>query len=88
MGMFFDASDLKLNIDKSTLIDVSANDFDSLIWLGKRVNRGSVFRYLGYPIGVNVTNKQLLDWVLDKVRHKIQYWHSSEWPLHVRLRII
>ena len=37
---------------------------------------------------MEVTNKKLLDWVLDKIRHKIQYWHLSEWPLHVRLRII
>ena len=55
MGMFSDASNLKLKIDKSTLIDVSA----SLIWPGKRVDKGSVFRYLGYPLGVDVTNKQL-----------------------------
>lgn len=88
MGMFSDASNLKLNIDKSTLIDVSAKDFESLIWPGKRVQKGCVFRYLGYPIGIEVTNKQLLDWVLDRVRKKIHYWHSSEWPLHVRLRII
>ena len=54
MNLFSDASDLKLNIDKSTLIDVSAQDFDSLLWPGKRVYRGTVFRYLGYPIGVEV----------------------------------
>ena len=57
MGLFSNASDLKLNIEKSTLIDVSAQDFDSLMWPGKRVHKGTVFRYLGYPIGVKVTNK-------------------------------
>ena len=87
MNVFSDASDLQLNIEKSTLIDVSACNFDALIWPGKRVHRGTVFRYLGYPLGVDVTNKQLLDWVLDRIRTKILYWHSSEWPLHVRLRI-
>ena len=70
--MFSDASDLKLNIDKSTLIDVSARDFHALLWPGKRINRGTIFRYLGYPLGVDVLNKQLLDWVIDKVRKKIQ----------------
>ena len=87
LGLFSDASDLRLNIDKSTLIDVSASSFADLLWPGKRVHRGQVFRYLGYPLGVQVTNKQLIDWVLNKIRKKIQYWHASEWPLHVRIRI-
>ena len=88
MGLYSDASELKLNIEKSTLIDVSSSAFDDLVWPGKRVYKGTVFRYLGYPLGVEVTNKQLIDWVMDKIRKKIQYWHSSEWPLHVCLRII
>ena len=40
MGLFSDASDLKLNIEKSTLIDVSAQYFDSLIWPSKCVLKG------------------------------------------------
>ena len=73
MGLYSDASELKVNIEKSTLIDVSSSAFDDLVWPGKRVYKGTVFRYLGYPLGVEVTKKQLSDWVMDKIRKEIQY---------------
>lgn len=82
------AACLDLNIDKSTLINLSVADFDSLIWNGKRLQTGHIFRHLGYPIGVDVSNKMLIDWVLEKVKKKILYWKSDQWPLHVRLRIV
>lgn len=88
LSLFSLAVGLNLNIDKSTLIDLSATRFDSLIWQGKRLSTGHVFRHLGYPIGVNVSNKMLIDWVIERVRGKILYWKSDEWPLHVRLWII
>lgn len=77
-----------MNIDKSTLIDLSAARFDSLIWQGKRLTTGHGFRRLGYPIGVNVSHKMLINWVIERVKGKILYWKSDEWPMHVRLRII
>ena len=83
LALYGDASDLTLNLTKSTLIDVSATNFDALQWPGKRVQKGSIFRYLGYPLGVQISNKDAIDWVLKKVTGKIFCWHSSEWPLHV-----
>ena len=88
LTLFGDASDLVLNLSKSTLINVSAVAFHSLLWPGKRVDRGTLFRYLGYPLGVLTPTKQAIDWVFHKVKDKIAYWHSSKWPLHVCLQII
>ena len=73
LGLYADASELKLNVDKSTLMDISSSDFSNLNWSGKRMEIGNVVRYLGYPIGVNVTSKQLLDWVINKINKKIRY---------------
>lgn len=88
LDLFSTAAGLNLNVQKSALIDISAEDFEHLIWNGKRIPTGHVFRHLGYPIGVDVTNKQLIDWIMIKLKNKINYWKSDEWPLHVRLRII
>ena len=67
LNMFGDASDLQLNVQKSTLINVTAKDFQALVWPGKRVQIETVFRYLGYPLGVHVPNKELINWVMDRV---------------------
>lgn len=88
LHMYSDAAGLQLNIAKSTLINISAADFASINWHGKRLDTGHVFRYLGYPLGINVSNKQLITWVMERVRAKVDYWKCDEWPLHVRLRIV
>ena len=88
LTMYGDASDLHLNVSKSTLMIVSTLHNDSFIWRGKRIQIGCIFRYLGYPLGVHVSNKALIDWVMDRVCHKIDYWKAAEWHLHVRLQIV
>ena len=88
LDMYGDALDLHLDVSKSTLVDVSAQDFDSLLWPREWVPIGNIFRNLGYPLGVNVSNRDLINWALDKVKNKIEYWKAQEWPLHVHLRIV
>ncbi|MCO5583839.1 hypothetical protein L7F22_037754 [Adiantum nelumboides] len=61
LSLFSLAAGLDLNLGKSTLIDVTSENFHSLVWRGKRVCRGTIFRHLGYLVGVDVTNKQLTD---------------------------
>lgn len=88
IALFSLAAGMNLNLHKSHLIDINAENFNALIWAGKRMHQGQVFRHLGYPIGVNVTNQQLTSWVAEKVQTKIASWYCDEWPLHVRLRIV
>ncbi|KAH6555725.1 hypothetical protein KP509_1Z232800 [Ceratopteris richardii] len=38
--------------------------FESLPWYGPKVDTGTVFRHLGYPLGINVPIKDKICWVL------------------------
>ncbi|KAH6554907.1 hypothetical protein KP509_1Z298200 [Ceratopteris richardii] len=73
---------------KSALIDISAQHFHSLQWEGPMIKKGNVFCHLGYPLGVNVTIKDKVEWVLRKIRCKLDLWHAGQWPFHVRVRIV
>ena len=52
------------------------------------VKKGSIFGHLGYPLGMNVTNGQLIEWMSSKLRDKFMYWKSQSWPFHVRLKVV
>ncbi|MCO5601651.1 hypothetical protein L7F22_055774 [Adiantum nelumboides] len=70
------AAGLDLNVRKSCLIDVTADNFHRLICMGQTIAKDTVFRHFGYPVGVDVTNKQLTDWVLQRVpAGKVDAWH-------------
>ena len=46
-------------------------------------------RYLrGYPLGMNVTNAQLIEWMSSKLRDKFMYWKAQSWPFHVHLKVV
>ncbi|KAH7277312.1 hypothetical protein KP509_39G044900 [Ceratopteris richardii] len=47
-----------------------------------------VFKYLGYLLGVNVSTKQKIQWVFHRIKCKLELWHSSQWPLHARIRTV
>lgn len=68
-------------------IDISTDNFDAFIWQGERLPIGHVFKHLGYPIVVNVSNTNLIEWVISRVRSKVNYYKATEWPLHIRLSI-
>ncbi|KAH7424373.1 hypothetical protein KP509_11G004900, partial [Ceratopteris richardii] len=73
---------------KSALVDISAHDFRGIQWEGTKIEKGSVFRHLGYPLGVNVSDKDTIEWVMHKVKCKTGLWHASQWPLHARVKIV
>ncbi|KAH7295376.1 hypothetical protein KP509_27G043900 [Ceratopteris richardii] len=52
------------------------------------IDAGIVFRHLGYPLGINVPIKDKIHWVLHKVNAKMELWCASQWPLHVRIKIV
>ncbi|KAH7307395.1 hypothetical protein KP509_22G057000 [Ceratopteris richardii] len=62
--------------------------FDSLKWDGLKVEKGTIFRHLGYPLGINVSTKNKIDWVLRRIKGKMDMWHAAQWPLHTRIRIV
>ena len=43
---------------------------------------------LGYLLGVDVANVQLIDWISIKLTCKFMYWKSPLWPFHVRLKVV
>ncbi|KAH6559031.1 hypothetical protein KP509_1Z031600 [Ceratopteris richardii] len=88
LAPFSETFALRFNMRKSTLINISTCHFESLHWLGPKIDNGVVFRHLGYPMGVNISTKDKLDWVFCKIKGKLELWHSSHWPLHVRIRIV
>ncbi|KAH7285105.1 hypothetical protein KP509_33G013000 [Ceratopteris richardii] len=50
----------------SALIDISARHFHSFIWEGPKIEKGTIFRYLGYLFGLNVSTKDKIEWVLNR----------------------
>ncbi|KAH7298839.1 hypothetical protein KP509_25G061000 [Ceratopteris richardii] len=67
---------------KSALIDIFAQHFDSLKWEGPKFEKGTIFRHLGYPLSINVSTKNKIEWVLRRIRC------APQWPLHIRIRIV
>ncbi|MCO5597147.1 hypothetical protein L7F22_051222 [Adiantum nelumboides] len=86
-SLFALASGLHINTQKSALLSCTEIYLKGLGWQGLVVPRGTIVRHLGYPIGVDVTNKQLLDWISGRIGDKFVYWKSQAWPFHVRLKV-
>ncbi|KAH7285106.1 hypothetical protein KP509_33G013100 [Ceratopteris richardii] len=88
LAPFSQASALKINMRKSAIINISAQKFQDIEWEGPKIERGTIFRHLGYPLGVGVPIKDKVDWVLHRVKGKMDKWFASQWPLHARIRIV
>ena len=69
--LFATASGSKCNIEKSRLISLTEGDsFDPSSWSGEVISKGTIVRHLGVPIGVDVTDKQRLEWVMERIKKK------------------
>ena len=66
------SSGLHINWRKSSLISCTKRDLECLGWQGCMV-KGSIFRHLGYSLGMNVTNGQLIEWMPSKLSDKCMY---------------
>ena len=71
-----------LDFEKSTLLPLKGCDWHALLWI---ISPNTVVRHLG---GWNITSKHQMQWVLQKINLKIEYWKLSTWPLHVRRKIV
>ncbi|KAH7285573.1 hypothetical protein KP509_33G034500 [Ceratopteris richardii] len=71
------SSTFNINMRKSAIINISAQNFQAIEWEGAKIERG-----VGVPI------KDKIDWVLRRVKCKMDKWFASQWPLHARIRIV
>ncbi|KAH7387162.1 hypothetical protein KP509_16G008600 [Ceratopteris richardii] len=39
-------------------------------------------------MGINVSTKEQIQWVICRMKSKLNVWHAAQWPLHTRLRIV
>ncbi|KAH7433870.1 hypothetical protein KP509_07G090100 [Ceratopteris richardii] len=85
---FSQASSLITNMGNSGLINISARHLHFPSWQGRKIECGIIFRHLGYPLGINVSTKDQIQWVLCKIKSKLNLWHAAQWPLHIRIRIV
>ncbi|KAH7298712.1 hypothetical protein KP509_25G055500 [Ceratopteris richardii] len=85
---FSEASSLNINMGKSALINISAQHFHFPSWQGRKIDCGIIFRHLGYLLGINVSTKDQIQWMLCTIRNKLNLWHAPQWPLHIRIRIV
>ncbi|KAH7292761.1 hypothetical protein KP509_29G084000 [Ceratopteris richardii] len=88
LNPFSEASALNINMGKSTLINISVRHFYFPSWQGRKIECGSIFRHLGYPLGLNVSTKDQIQWVICRMKSKLNLWNAAHWPLHTRIRII
>ena len=44
--------------------------------------------YLGYPIGVDVSSSQCLNWISGTILDKFMYWKSQAWSFSTRLKVV
>ncbi|KAH7424698.1 hypothetical protein KP509_11G019900 [Ceratopteris richardii] len=70
LAPFSQASALKIKMRKSAIINISAQKFQAIEWEGPKIERGVIFRHLGYPLGVGVPIKDKVDWIL----HRVKSW--------------
>ena len=77
------------NIEKSRLLFISKdNSFDPSAWIGEIVPKGVVVRHLGAPIGMDISDKQRFEWILQKVRGKMQKWRFVELSFWGQVKVI
>ncbi|MCO5600621.1 hypothetical protein L7F22_054736 [Adiantum nelumboides] len=86
-SLFAKACGLHINPHKSGLLSCTESDLLAFGWQGRVVPCGTIVRHLGYPIEVDVSNKQLLEWISGHIGDKFMYWKSQAWPFHIRLKV-
>ncbi|KAL3689702.1 hypothetical protein R1sor_016011 [Riccia sorocarpa] len=69
-------SGAKLNVMKSLAIPIGFTE--PPLWLKqtgcKIANAGEIWTYLGCPIGVKISEEQILQFMLDKMTNRLQHW--------------
>ena len=87
-NVFALASGLHINMQKSMLIRCTESDLVDLGWGGQILDPGNVCRHLGYPIGVDISSSQSLNWISGTILDKFMYWKSQAWSFSTRLKVV
>ena len=87
-NVFALASGLHINMQKSLLIRCTEQNLVDLGWCGRILDQGKICRHLGYPIGVDISPSQSLNWISGTISDKFIYWKSQAWPFATRLKVV
>ena len=69
----------RIDIHKSCLISCTKRKLDDLGWTRMVVQREMICQHIGYPIGWDVPNVKILDWISTRIVDKIIYRKSQAW---------
>ena len=72
-NVFALASELHIKMRKLMLIKCTQSDLVDLGWCGQILDEGNVCRHLGYPIGVDISPSQGLNWISGTILDKFMY---------------
>ena len=70
------------------LIRCTKSELVDLGWGGQILDQGNVCRHLGYPIGVDISSSQSLNWISGTILDKFMYWKSQAWSFSTRLKVV
>ena len=79
---------LHVNFNKSKLLPLTPYSWHQLLWPSQVVSPNEMVRHISYPLGWNAIGKGKVEWDLQKVRQKLNYWKIATLPLHVVQSII
>ena len=57
-----------------------------MVW--SNIDQGNVCWHLGYPIGVDISSSQSLNWISSTILNKFMYCKSQAWPFNIRLKVV
>ena len=66
---------------KSMLIRCTESDLVDLGWCSQILDHGNVCRHVGYPIGVDISPSQILNWI------SFRYWKYQGWSFGTLLNV-
>ena len=75
-------------MQKSMLIRCTEINLVDLGWCGQILDQGNVCLHLGYPIGVDISSSQSLNWISGTILDKVMYWKSQAWSFSTRLKVV
>ena len=73
---------------RSCLISFTESNFECLQRKESVSTWGSIYWHLGYPLGVDVVNVQLIYWIGNDLKGRFMYWKSQLWSFHIDFKVV
>ena len=77
-----------INMWKSMLIRCTESDLVDVGWCGQILDEGNMYRHLDFPIDVDISPSQSLNWISDTILDKYMYWMSQAWSFGTHLKVV